>query len=239
MRIAADTHCHTTASTHAYSTLMELITEAERMQLCALAVTDHASAMPGAPGKWYFDNLTCVPHIVNGVRVLRGIEANVIDYEGTLDFCAPDPAPKCLEWVIASMHKATLTGPRNEELCTQAWLAVAADPRVRVIGHCGMEAFRFDYRRVIPEFGRQGKLVEINNNSFRVRKSAVKNCREIALLCKRHEVPVVVNSDAHFCTQVGKAEQALAMLEEIGFPEELVVNSSRERFERYLEETGL
>ncbi|MCI9272388.1 MAG: phosphatase [Clostridiales bacterium] len=237
MRIAADTHCHTIASTHAYSTLMELITEAKRMDLCALAVTDHGGAMPGCPGKWYFDNLTCVPPVVDGVRVLRGIEANVVDYEGKLDFC--DPSPKNLEWVIASMHEATLPGPRDEEMCTNAWLQVAQNPQVRVIGHCGMQSFRFDYQRVIPEFGRQGKLVEINNNSFRVRKSAVENCREIALLCKRHAVPVVVNSDAHFCTQVGKAEQALQMLEEIGFPESLIVNSSRERFMEYLKQCGL
>ena len=116
---------------------------------------------------------------------------------------------------------------------------MAKDPRVRVIGHCGMQSFRFDYEKVIPEFGRYGKLVEINNNSFRVRKSAVANCREIAKLCKKFEVPVIVNSDAHFCTQVGKAEQALRMLEEIGFPEELVVNSSWERFEAYLSDCGL
>ena len=50
---------------------------------------------------------------------------------------------------------------------------------------------------------------------------------------------MIVNSDAHFCTQVGKAEQALRMLEEIDFPEELVINSSRERFEGYLEKCGL
>lgn len=237
MRIVADTHCHTIASTHAYSTWMELIQEAVRMELCALAVTDHASAMPGSPGKWYFQNMTCIPKTVQGIRVLKGMEANVIDYQGNLDFC--DPMPNCLEWVIASMHEATLPGPRDEDMCTQAWLKVAEDPRVRVIGHCGMQSFRFDYEKVIPEFGRHGKLVEINNNSFRVRKSAVANCREIAELCKRFEVPVIVNSDAHFCTQVGKAEQALRMLEEIDFPEELVINSSRERFEGYLERCGL
>ena len=95
MRIAADTHCHTIASTHAYSTWMELIQEAARMDLCALAVTDHASAMPGSPGKWYFQNMTCIPKVVQGVRVLKGMEANVIDYDGTLDFC--DPMPNCLD----------------------------------------------------------------------------------------------------------------------------------------------
>ena len=71
MRIVADTHCHTIASTHAYSTWMELIQEAARMDLCALAITDHASAMPGSPGKWYFQNMTCIPKAVQGACAQR------------------------------------------------------------------------------------------------------------------------------------------------------------------------
>ena len=50
---------------------------------------------------------------------------------------------------------------------------------------------------------------------------------------------IIVNTDAHFMTEVGVADGSLRMLEEIGFPEELVVNSSVERFEKYLKEHNL
>lgn len=232
MKIIADTHCHTIASTHAYSTVLELINEAKNQGLYAIAVTDHGRAMPGAPGKWFFKNLTAIPRTVNGVLVLRGMEANVVDYEGNLDTLPSDL--ESLDWFVASMHESALPGPRDPDQCTNAWLQVAKNPAVRVIGHCGAEAFRFDYERVIPEFGRNGKLVEINNTSFRVRKDAIPNCKRIAQLCKKHGVPVIVNSDAHFCAQVGRVELALSLLEEIDFPEELVINSSVERFQRYL-----
>lgn len=239
MKIIADTHCHTIASTHAYSTWMENIAAAKEAGMSYLAITDHGPTMPGCPGRWYFKNLRIIPKKVNGIFILTGVECNIVDFQGNIDFV--DEEHKNLDWVIASIHSSTLLTQETPSMehFTNAWLQVAKDPRVCVIGHCGMPKYRFDYEKVIPEFGREGKLVEINNNSFHVRKSAVINCKEIALLCKKHGVRIIVNSDSHFATQVGRMDLALQMLEEIQFPEELVVNSSEERFRRYLEERNI
>lgn len=237
MKIIADTHCHTVASTHAYSTALELINSAKEQNLFAIAITDHGKAMPGSPGKWYFKNLHCIPDIVNGVRVLKGIEANVIDSDGKLD--NDEDEIQGLSWMIASMHEYSFKGIRSIDSCTNAWLNVCKEPRVTVIGHCEIESFKFDYNKVIPEFGYYGKLVEINNNSFKIRRNSINNCIEIAKICKKHSIPVIINSDAHFCLQVGKFNAAIEMLESINFPEELIVNSSVERFKSYLKERGI
>lgn len=235
MRIIADTHCHTIASTHAYSTLLENIKAAKAMGLYAIAVTDHGPHMPGAPGAWYFENLRIIPERIEGVRVLKGVEANVIDEKGTLDIS--DKQAEFLEWVIASMHAPTFPLADDVDACTEAWMSVAKDPRVRAIGHSGTTRFRYDYERVIKELGRHGKAIEINNASFTIRSDSIQNCRTIAKLCMKHHVPVIVNSDAHVCLQVGHVEMAIALLEEISFPEELVVNSSEDRFKAFLGET--
>lgn len=66
MNLIADTHTHTTASTHAYSTLQENVHAAAQKGLYAVAVTDHGALMPGAPGKWYFENLCVIPRIWKG-----------------------------------------------------------------------------------------------------------------------------------------------------------------------------
>ena len=92
----------------------------------------------------------------------------------------------------------------------------------------------YDYEKVIPVFGENHKLVEINNHSFENRKENIENCKKIALCCKRHGVPIVVDSDAHFETSVGKFDFALEMLSEIDFPEELILNASQERLDDYL-----
>lgn len=233
MRIIADMHCHTTASTHAYSSVYENITAALENGLYAIAITDHSESTPGAPGMWYFQNLGVIPREVDGINVLRGVEANVLNNEGELDI--PETPKQPLDWVIASIHDFAFSGEHNVDECTQLWLNIANNPIVNVIGHSGSPNFKYDYDKVIPEFGKNGKLVEINNSSFKIRKEYVPNCKKIALACKKHDVSVIVNSDAHFCKQVGVFDDAIKLLEEIDFPEELVINADTFRFQSYLE----
>ena len=45
-----------------------------------------------------------------------------------------------------------------------------------------------------------------------------------------------MSSDAHFCGQVGAVGLAMAMLEELDFPRELIVNLRAADFEAYLAE---
>lgn len=238
MKIIADTHCHTIASGHAYSTLEENLRVAKERGLYAIAVTDHCLKMDRSPDELHFENLRILPKYVHGVRVLRGVEANVADYKGNLDLT--DKILNSVEWVIASMHPQVLDiNLSNPSICTEAWLDVAKNPRVNVIGHSGQEFFKFDYESVIPEFGKNGKLVEINNSSFNVRPGSKDNCRDIARICKRYSVPIIVNSDSHFSSLIGKFDEALALLKELDFPESLVINSSVENFQNYLSTHGI
>lgn len=239
MKIIADTHTHTIASTHAFSTIQEMIKEAKEKNLFAIALTDHGYNMPGSPkeGEFFFDCLGAIPAYLYGVRVLKGVEANVSDYKGNLD--VPKSTLKNLEWIVASMHSITISGEANIERCTNAWLSVAENPYVNVIGHSGTPYFKYDYEKVIPVFGKNGKLVEINNNTFKSRKSSMDNCAEIAKICKKTNTRIIVNSDAHFSTAVGVFDSALKILREIDFPEYLIVNSSVENFKAYLKEQGI
>ena len=85
MKLIADTHCHTVASTHAYSTILENVAAAKKKGLKYIAVTDHTGVMPGAPGCWYFQNLSVVPREIDGVKILKGIESNVLGPSGRID----------------------------------------------------------------------------------------------------------------------------------------------------------
>lgn len=226
-----DTHCHTVASTHAYSTVLEMAQYAAQKGLRAIAVTDHGPALPDGAHEWHFANLRCLPPYIEGVRVLHGAEANILGKEGKLDLS--DRYQEELDWVIASFHEPA-AGSMTQDECTQAYLAVAQNPYVDVIGHSGTEGYRYDYVRVIPVFGKTGKLVEINSHSFECRQGAPRNCREIALLCKEHRVRVVVNSDAHVCFSLGNVSEAVRMLREIDFPPELIVNTTLESLAGYI-----
>ncbi len=49
MKLLLDTHIHTLASGHAYSTLAEYVEMAREKGLELIAQTDHGPAMPGGP----------------------------------------------------------------------------------------------------------------------------------------------------------------------------------------------
>ena len=226
MKPVADTHTHTLASGHAYGTMMDNILAAAEKGLEFLCITDHGPAMNGAPKESYFRNLRSVPDEIEGVKVLKGVEANILDFSGTLDLSAG--VLSRMDWVIASCHSLLAPGTLADH--TNCWLKVAENPHVDVIGHPGDGRYIFETEKVIKKFKECGKIVEINSNSFKVRPGSYYNCREIALCCAKYRVPVVVSSDAHFPTDVGNMDASLALLEGIGFPKELILNIDRTRF---------
>ena len=56
MRIKADTHSHTIASGHAYSTIREMARAGAEAGLEVLAITEHAPTMPETCGKFIKTN---------------------------------------------------------------------------------------------------------------------------------------------------------------------------------------
>lgn len=233
MNIIADTHCHSIASDHAYSTVLENVTYAKKRGLKCIAITDHSPGITDGPHYWHFLNMKVIPRIVDGLLVLRGAEVDILNDEGKIDL--DSNALNVLDWVNASFH-APACKPRDEAYHTRAYLNIAQNPKVDVIAHSGTDSFKYDYETCIKAFKEYGKLVEFNNGSFLVRAGASKNCTEIAKLCKKYEVPVIVNSDAHFALSIGEVSRVLQMLQEIDFPERLIINADEERFFGYIKE---
>ena len=237
MKIVADLHTHTIASVHAYATALEMITEASDIGLYGFAITDHGDTMHNFPHPYYFMNLHAIPKVMKGVRVLKGIEANILDRKGTLD--ADESILASLDICVASLHMPTFFDKVSVKSCTEAYLNIAENPYVNIIAHSGSPYFKYDYETVIKRFAQCGKVVEINNASIKHKPEYYPNCVEIAKLCMKYDCRVAVDTDAHFVTHLGRADEAIKMLESIDFPEELVVNASVQNFEKYLEENNI
>lgn len=225
--LRADLHTHTLCSGHAHGSAKEMIEGAAAKGLDLIALTDHAPAMPGSCQTIYFSNLGAIPRTVGGVTVLRGAELSVLDLRGTLDL--PERILGRLDWVIASLHDNVLF-PEPGTSYTDLYLALAENPLIDLIGHPDSPEFPFDAERVIPALGAHGKVVELNSHhAFALRPENARNARRIVELCARHGVPIAVNSDAHSPWQVAETAPAVAMLEEMGFPESLILNASADR----------
>jgi putative hydrolase len=183
--------------------------------------------MEGAPPPVFFANLTAMPDKLDGVWLLRGVELNVIDYDGKVDLDRERIGK--LDWVIASMHVVTLE-PSSRADHTRGWLAIAENPDIDVIGHCGDPRFEFDVDQVVPVWAKYKKIVEINTHSFKGRPGSLPVCERVARLCAEQGVPVVISSDAHFHDRVGDFDAAISLLQSISFPEELILNADYDRF---------
>ena len=233
-QIVADLHTHTCVSSHAFNTITEMALAAHQIGHKAIAITNHGYGTEDGAHQWHFQMLTTLPDVLEGVVALKGMEANVMDVQGTIDATPYDL--KNLDWIIASIHGSCIPGPLTEEETTHLWLQVAKNPYVDMIGHSEQQCYPYDYERVIAEFAHNNKVVELNSNSFVIRPGGTDNMRKIIAACKRSECKIALNTDAHsiYHLKAGVGHM-FYLLEEANFPPELIVNSTGARLRRELE----
>lgn len=235
MKFIADTHAHTLASGHAYSTIKEMAAAAKAKGLKALALTEHAPEMPGTCGLFYFQNLDVVPREADGVRLLMGAEVNIMDPDGTVDL--PENTCRELDIVVASIHPPCYGTNHTPEENIRAYMEAMKKPYIHIIGHPDDGRFPLDYELLVKTAKETGTLLEINNSSLRpqsFRKGARENVLTMLDLCKQYEVPVTTGSDAHVDVDAGNFTNVREVLEYCDFPEELVVTTDWERLREYL-----
>ncbi len=233
-KFVLDTHTHTIASGHAYGTVTEMAKAASCIGLELLAITDHAPKLPGGTSEMYFRNFKVIDREMFGVKILMGVELNIIDYHGTVDM--EEALLKRMELCIASLHTVCLT-PGTKAENTRALLKVMENPYVQVIGHPDDGRYPIDYEAMVKGAKEQGVLIELNNSSLAAgggRIGTLPNLTEILKLCERYGQEIIVNTDSHFPSYVGRFEEAEKLLGQTGFPEELIVNTDVKKLERYL-----
>ena len=199
-----------------------------------LAITEHAPAMPGTCHSFYFENLKVVSRKMCGIEMLFGAELNVIDYDGTVDLELP--TLKKMDITIASFHVPCIA-PGTREQNTKAMLKAMKNPYVNIIGHPDDGRFPVDFEAVVKGAKEYKVLLEVNNTSLGPngpRKNARENDTVMLEWCKKYEVPVVMGSDAHICDAVGNHEYAIRLMQELNFPEKLVVNRDKDELKKYI-----
>lgn len=230
-----DLHTHTYASGHAYNTMNEMAAAAKEKGLELLGITDHAPAMPYSSGLFHFLNLKVARREKYGLPLLLGVEANVIDCDGTLDL-EPEVLAQ-LDVVIASFHIPCIR-PGTKEENTRAYIGAIENPYVDIIGHPDDIRYEIDYDRVIRAAKEHNTLIELNNSSLMptsFRKNAYETDIKIMSLCKQYGVPVIVGSDAHAEEDILNFEKADEVLLEVDFPIELIANTSAKKLKSLLE----
>jgi putative hydrolase len=231
-----DIHTHTIVSGHAFCTLNEMVQEAQKHDLALFGITEHGPAIPGTCHPVYFRNLHVVPRQYGSMRLLLGAELNIIDYEGNVDITDPYVLG-CMDHVIAGLHSLCYTNGTHEQN-TSALIGAIENPYIHIISHpCDGTATSFDIEAVVLAAKRTGTLLELNSSSLnpaRHKTLAHPLFCEMLRLCKRHDTPIILGSDAHHTASIADYRYALPLLTETDFPDQLIINDKPDLFLEYI-----
>ncbi len=237
MKYKIDTHAHTIVSGHAYSSIREMAREAGKKGMEVISLTEHAPKMPGTTGAYYFMNFKVLPREMEGVKLLYGVELNILNEEGEVDLA--DELCDNLDIVIASIHVPKECYGQSKGIVsnTNAYVNAMKKPYVNIIGHPDDARLPLDYETLVLAAKEFGKIIEVNNSSLSphsFREGARENQLKYLEICKKHKVSISLGSDAHIDIDVGNFKYVEELLEECNFPEELVVNRSFDSLLAYL-----
>ncbi len=240
MNIIAELHCHTNISGHAFNSLTEMAQAAAKKGLYAMAVTNHSS-IKDTLSHLHFYCYKYLPRRIEGIFLLSGSEIDLVDFEGHV--ALSEDILKGLDFRIASKHNPRDTAFESRygtpEENTQMYLGAAKNPLIDCLGHLGNVTVPFDHEALIPVAASTGTVIEVNTSYLKRSKENVECYRDIIRLCRRHDARMAVTTDSHSIYTMGDFSVGTKLLEEEGFPEELVINSSTERLRAYfLERKG-
>lgn len=220
----ADLHTHTIVSGHAYSSLQEMAKAAAEKGIEILGVTEHGPAIPGTCGRLYFKNMIVIPREMYGVRLLLGAELNILNHRGDLD--ADDSLMSMLDLRIAGIHSVCWEGGTRIQN-TEGVKRVIADPRIHIISHPADGSADLDFESLVVAARDAHTLLEINSHSLhpaRHKTTARPNNIELLKLCRKYDMPVILGSDAHISFQIADYSNVMPLIDETGFPQELILN---------------
>jgi putative hydrolase len=239
MKPIVDLHIHTISSGHAYSTLQEVVQYAHNIGLPMIGISDHAPGMNGGAHLFHFLNMRILPKEIDGVRVLRGIEVNIMDHHGNID--VDQRTLNMTEYAIASLHPPCI--PFGDiDVNTQALINVMKIEGIQIIGHPDDERYPLDYDALAYAAKKYNVLLEINNssmNGFSARSNSKYLIKELLEACKRHNTHVIFGSDAHVSFDVGNFANCKKIVEDCDFPMELVVNHQLDKLRQFFPKFNL
>ena len=231
MKIGIDTHMHTLASDHAYCTLIEMLDYAKEINLEGIVVTDHGPAIVDSAHMWHFSELYRWPRKYKGVYLIKGAEASITDFDGSIDINL-QYALDVIEFLIASWHTHVLK-PKSKEENTKAYLNLIEKNNIDVLGHIYDPNIELDYDAIFKKAKEYGVGMELNN--FRLNRFLKKDINrfneyvDVIKCALKYDLPIFISSDAHICFELGDYDAAFLAAKKAGATKENIVNTSYEK----------
>lgn len=230
-----DMHIHSVASGHALNTVDEIRTYAEKLGMTHIAITDHGPAMEGAPHEGYFEVSEMVDINENGLKIYMGIEANILDLEGTIDI--NDPYFSLQKIVSAGIHDKTGYIGNTLQDNTEALLAVIEQKKCMIITHPWRECYPVDLDIITKKAVENSVLLELNDRVFRYPTAPMITAyKRMVEIIKKEGFYLILGSDSHVKENIGNESHIEDVKEDLGLIPEIKINSYEYELEKIISE---
>jgi putative hydrolase len=230
-----DLHTHSIASGHALNTVYEMIEEANKKNISLLGIIEHGPSMEGAPHEGYFWISDKIEKKYKNVEVLLGVEANIINKNGDIDFKGPLLDKQKI--VMACIHSKTPYKKTSTENNTLSLVNAMNNPFIKIISHPYRTNFKTDTERVVEAACATGTLLELNNQVFieEINKPLfLENYKKMISLCKKNGIPLLLSSDAHLATRIGDFNKIISLKNKLGLTDDIIINNREKVLKLFL-----
>lgn len=232
-----DLHIHTIASGHAYNTILEYVTQAKKLKMKVVGISDHGPSLEGTTtNDIYFKTLSRLPLVIDGVRVLKGIEANIIDQSGKIDL--DDKVVVTMDYVMASLHPYTPYKDKGSAGNTKAIINAIKGGKIDIITHPTLDKyFPYSVKEVCEAACQHDVLLELNLSSLSerlVRGNTMANMKLLVDTVKKHGQKLIVNSDSHSIWELADDSALTKIKKQLGLTDQMIINNHPKELFEYL-----
>lgn len=253
--IYADYHTHTRHS-HGRGTVEDNVKTAVSQGLKAIAITDHGPRSLFGVGVSSLSVFGLVKEEIEHcqaqfpqIKILLGVEANIIDIDGSLDL--PPESLDQFDLVLAGLHPlvypaslvfglgmvGNLVGRHVPYLArklrqwnTQAVCSALIQNPIDILTHPGLH-MNIDTEKVAKTCTQVGTYMEINTSHDHI-------TAEYLRIAFQAGARFVIGSDAHSPDRVGDAAKGLLLAETAGIPASAIQNTRQETLQRTAKRYG-
>lgn len=242
MILYADYHTHSTYSGDGKGTMEENVKAAIAKGLKVLAISDHGPGHLGYGIKYkkypqMRAEIDALSEKYPEIKLLLGIEANVMDEEGHLDIddaflkyndillagyhFGSSPKEKIsdvkIHWYNFMSRKSNYYYEKAKELNTKAFIRAIEQYPIRILTHPGAKG-PADLVEVAKVAAVRNTALEINNSHGHMNFEEIVQVKDSGCLFS-------INSDAHKPENIGKFDRAIERAVRAGLKEEQILNA--------------
>ena len=237
--ILGDYHVHSKFSKDAVSTIKDNAQVGLIKGLKQIGSTEHAFYHQYGISKKDLPKIQDEVNAINAshpIRVLMGIEANLISDKGEID--VPLNIQKSLDYVVLGAHKSCKfftkpfpfvkffkhlklrnTSKKQIQRNTESYIKAMENNNINILAHLNY-ACKVDVAKVGEVAKRLGIYIELNGRKNCLTKEEIKTLVDMG--CQ-----FIVNSDAHNAERVADCHKGINIIEKNNIPEDLVANINK------------